>query len=88
MFKNEMEKEDLLSLVVHNERFENYDSFNGREKTELIRETALAIDQFMRDFNKIEEMSLIKDWLKKLPDVRLIQTDIEQRLLALEDVKE
>lgn len=80
-----MEQDRFLTLAAYNERFENYDALDRKAKTELIRETALAIDQFMRDFSKIEKMDLIKAWLWKFPDIRLIQTDIEQRLLVLEE---
>tara|TARA_R110001632_G_scaffold91224_2_gene195733 strand:- start:1939 stop:2217 length:279 start_codon:yes stop_codon:yes gene_type:complete len=80
-----MEIDDILTLKNHNNRFQNYDQLHPMEKLTLIRETATAIDIFVRDDNteNIKTMGEIKDYIIKLPDVKLIQTDINQKLLIL-----
>ena len=80
-----MEPDDILLLENHNERFENYDQFDRVEKLLLIKETAVALGSFIGMKDQCRTMEEIKNYVRRLPDVKLIQVDIDERIRVLQE---
>ena len=80
-----MEPDDILLLENHNKRFANYDQLSRIEKLLLIEETAIALGSVLEMKKGTDTMDGLKNYVKRLPDIKLIHEDIDRKIRVLQE---